>query len=147
MYRNVCFVVLVDERLRGLAIEERHVLRDRIARFLVVVHRHQLVGVLHAEHLNHLTVQMWEVINLRCALGQLDDRLVLHDPLSHGRTVGVRHGDNFYEVVVRLLRFTIATLGCVVVIFRGVVTDDFFEELELLLHRVVDPRLYGRHGF
>ena len=147
VHSDVGVVVLVNERLGGLAIQERHVLRDRIAWLHVVLDWHQLVRVLHAQHLDHLAVELRQVINLGGLRGQLDDRLVLHDPLRHGGAVGIGHGDHVHHVVVFLLGLGVAALWGVGVLARGVVADDVLEELELLLHRVVHTRLHGRHGF
>ena len=48
-------------------------------------------------------------------------------------------------VVVTLLGSGSALFRLVCVLYRRVLTDDLFEQLKLLLHRVVDTRLDGRH--
>ena len=87
-------LILEDKRFGRLASQEGHVLRHRIAWCLVIICRHKFLSVLNAKHLNHLTVQNWEVVNLRRTLSQLNDCLVLHDPLSHRRTVGITDWNN-----------------------------------------------------
>ena len=103
----MCIVILEDERLCRLAIEEAHVLADRVLGLDVVVDRNQLVGVLNAQNFKHLAVQLGQVVNLRRTLGQLNGRLVLHDPLRHGRAVRVGHRDHVHHVVVFLLDLAI----------------------------------------
>ena len=48
-------------------------------------------------------------------------------------------------VVVRLLGFTVTNLWFVAVFVRGVVPDDSRQQLELLLHGVVNPSLNRAH--
>ena len=146
VHSDVSVVVLVDERLGRLAVEERHVLGHGVAGLHVVIDRHQLVSVLDAKHLNHLAVQLGQVINLRRALGQLDHSLVLHDPLGHGRAVGVGHGDHGHQIVVAALGFTVTGRRVERVLLWGVVADDVAQQLELLLHGEVHPGLHRAHG-
>ena len=144
---DVRLVVLVYKRLDRLAVDDVHVLADRITWLAVVVvlERHELLGVLDPQHLKHLPVQVGHVVNLRRTLSQLDDRLILDDLLSHGRSVRVADGDDLDVVVVRLLGLAAAFLRLVGVAVGGVVADDTLEEPELLLHRVVHARLHSRH--
>ena len=146
VHLNVGGVVLVLERLDRLHVQDVHVLADGVAGLHVVVDGHELVSVLDAQHLDHLAVQLGQVINLRGLGGQLDHSLVLHDPLGHRGAVGVRHGDHVHHVVVLLERHAAAGDGLERIRIWGVVADDALEELELLLHRVVHTRLHGRHG-
>ena len=52
-------MILVDERLDGLAFEHAHVLGDWINGLHVIFNRYELVGVLYTQHLDHLAVQYW----------------------------------------------------------------------------------------
>ena len=124
----VRIMILVDERLDGLTLEHAHVLSDWINRLHVVFNRHELVGVLYAQYLDHLTVQYWQVINLGCLACQLQHGLVLHDALGHRATVRVANRDHIHQVVVRLLDLTILrVVRLVAVLLWGVVADDLFQ--------------------
>jgi hypothetical protein len=144
---DVGVVVLVDERLGWLTVQEGHVLRHWIAWLHVVFNRNQLVCVANTQHFNHLAVQLRQVVNLRGRLGQLNHSLVLHDPLSHGRAVWVRHWNDFHHVVVFALDHRVTTLRVVLVLAWRVVANDVLEELELLLHGEMHTRLHGAHSF
>jgi hypothetical protein len=103
VHTEVSLMVLLHERLDRFARQNVLVLLHWVRRRLVVLYRHQLVGVLDTQHLNHLTVKKGQVIQLRCTLGQLQHCLVLHDFLRHGCGVGVGHRDNVHHVVVGTL--------------------------------------------
>ena len=64
MHDDVCLVVLVQEGLDRLALEDVHVLRHGVARFHVVFNGYKLLVVLDAKHVQHLTMQDGEVIQL-----------------------------------------------------------------------------------
>ena len=146
MHRYVRIMVLWEERFDRFAVENVDILTNRIDRLLLVsIHRHKFVRVLNTENLQHLPVQVGEVVNLRSALGHLHDGLVLHNLLGHSGGVRVADGDNGNKVVVALLGLRSAFLGLVRVLVGGVVADDILKKPELLLHRVVDARLNGRH--
>ena len=110
VHLNVRLVVLVHKRLDGLTVKYVHVLGHRVTRLHVfaVLKRDQLFRFLDTQHLKHLTMQVGQVVKLRCALSQLNDRLILDDLLSHRSSVGVAYGDYFYSVVVCLLCALIA---------------------------------------
>jgi len=134
MSRNVCVMILIDKRLRRFSPQERHVLTDRITRCHVVINRHELLSILHTQHFNHLPMQNWKVVNLRCLSRQLHYSLILHDALSHRRTIGITDRYNFNHVVICLHRLWI-TCYWVVVVARGrVISNDVLKELELLFH-------------
>lgn len=103
VYADMSLVILLKERLHRLAHHDVHVLGHRIHRLHVILHRDNLVGVLHAQNLDHLTVQVREVVYLRSGLGQLMHSLILHNPLRHRGRVGVRDRDHLNLIVVRLL--------------------------------------------
>ena len=145
MRGDVRVMVLVNKRFDGLAVQERHVLAERVARLHVIVDGHQLVSVLDTQHLQHLAVQVRQVINLWGLLAELDRRLVLHDPLGHRGAVRIADRYDLHHVVVGLLGPHIPAVRGVRVILRGVLADDGFEEFELLAHAPVDPCLHRRH--
>ena len=140
-------VILVDERLDWLAVDDVHVLADRVTRLavLVVRERHKLACVLNPKHLKHLTVQVGHVVNLRRTLRQLNNCLILHNLLRHSGSVRVAYRQHIDVVVVRLLGLAAAFFRLVAVRLWRIISDDGLEELELLLHRVVDARLHRRH--
>ena len=142
---NVGLVVLLDKRLDRLAVDQVHVLLHGVHRFLVVLDRHQLVGVLDAQHVQHLTVQERQVVNLRGHLRELNDRLVLHHALRQCGCVGVRDGDDLDMAEVRLACVRLGVLDLVVVRVVRVVAHDGREHLEFLLEREVHTGLNGRH--
>ena len=63
--RNMRVVVLIDKRLHGFTLEHRHVLAYRITRLLVVLDRNQVLAILNTKYLDHLPVQVWQVVDLR----------------------------------------------------------------------------------
>ena len=142
---DVGLVVLLDECLDGLALEDVLVLLNRIDRGHVVFNRHQLGGVLDAKNLQHLAVQQRHVVQLGRSLGQLQDGLILDDLLRHGGGVGVAHRNDVDIVVVRLAGHRAALFGLVRVLLGRVVSDDVFQELELLLHAEMHARLNRAH--
>ena len=73
--------------------------------------------------------------------------MVLHDLLAHCRGVRVGHGDHVNHVIVAALGRGRAYIGLVTVILGGVIPNNIPQELELLLHGVVDPGLNGAHHF
>jgi hypothetical protein len=85
---DVRVVILVDERLDGLANQHVHVLADGVGGLDVVLGRDELVRVLYAQHLDHLTVQLRQVVYLRRLLRHLQHSLVLHHALRHGELLG-----------------------------------------------------------
>ena len=146
MHSDVGIVVLIDERFDRLAIQERHVLADRITRLHIICDGHQLLCVLDTQNLQHLTVQLRQVINLWGTLCQLDRSLVLHDPLRHRCAVGIADRNNLHQSVVAALGPTVATGRVILIVLRCVVPNDRSQQLELLLHRSVYPRLNRTHG-
>ena len=96
MHLNVRLMVLEDERLEWLALQDVHVLRNWILGLHVVWQRHELLGVLDTQNVQHGTVQLREVVNLRGHLRHLDHSLILHNPLAHGRSVGVTDRNDVY---------------------------------------------------
>ena len=145
VHSNVGVVILVDESLGGLAVQEGHVLGHGVAWLHVVFNWHKLFCVAHTQHFDHLTVQLRQVVNLRGRLRELDDSLILHDPLSHGRAVRIGHWNHFHDVIVLALGHGISTLRGVLVFAWRVVADDVLQKLELLLHGVMHASLNGAH--
>ena len=145
VHGNVGVVVLVDERLDRLAVDNVHVFRHGVCRLEVVVDGDELLCVAHAQHVQHLPVQVRQVVELWSPLGHLHDGLVLHDLLRHCGGVRVAYRDDINRVVVVLLGATRAVLGVVLVVVRSVVPDDVLEQPELLTHRIVDARLHSGH--
>ena len=146
VHGNVGIVVLVDECLRWGTVQERHVLANRVTRGHIILNWDELLSVLDAQDFQHLTVQLGQVIYLRCTLCQLNSRLVLHDPLRHRCAVGIGHGDNLNHVVVGALGAAVGTGWLVLVLIWGVVTNNLSQKLELLLHGRVNPGLNSAHG-
>ena len=143
---DVGLMVLVEERLDGLALEHSHVLGHWITRLLVVRQRHEFVCILDTQHLKHPTVELGQVINLRSHLCHLDHSLVLHNALTHGRGIGVAHGDDVDVCVVFPLGFAWGIAVWVVVVIRVcVVLDDVCQQVQLLFETVVHPRLDSTH--
>ena len=139
-------MVLVEERFDWLAFEHCHVLGHWVAGLLVVRQGHELVGILDTQHLEHPTVQLGQVVNLRGHLSHLDHSLVLHNALTHGRGIGVAHGDDVDVCVVFPLGFAWGIAVWVVVVVRVcVVLDDVGQQVQLLLEAVVHTCLHGRH--
>ena len=143
---DMCIMVLIYEGFGRFAHKERHVLADWVFRRLVILNRNKLLGVLDAQHLQHLPVKLGKVIYLRCPLSQLDGCLVLHDPLRHSGSVRVTDWNHFRRVVVGLLGLAVTCLRCVAVIFRGKVPNDPAQQLELHPHRRMNPCLNSTHG-
>ena len=114
-------------------------------RLLVIIQRNQLGGILNAQDFKHLPVQVGQVVQLRRTLRQLHHRLILHNLLRHGGSVGVGHRDYSDEIVVAFLGPGRAILGFVVVGLGGVVADNVPQQDELLLHGVVNAGLNSRH--
>ena len=148
VHLNMCFMVLVDKRLDWLAVDDVHVLRHRVTRLHVVtvLERYELLGVLDPKHFKHLAMQVWHIIKLRCTLRELQNCLILHDLLCHRRSVRVADRDDRDHVIVRFLGLAAAFFWLVAIRFWRIIRDDNFEELELLLHRIVDACLNSRHG-
>ena len=145
VHLDVCLVVLVEERLERFSFECGHVLRHRVFGFLVVRQGHKLVCVLDAQHLQHLAVQLGQVVDVRGHLCHLDDGLVLHNPLAHGGCVGVAHRDDVNVAVVFLLCAAVGLVWVVVVLGVCVVPNQPGQQLQLLLEAVVQPGLNCRH--
>ena len=59
MHLYMRLVVLFDERLDRLVHQHVLVLLYGVCRHCVLIHRHELLGVLDAQDLNHLAVQKW----------------------------------------------------------------------------------------
>ena len=89
MHLDMRLVVLVDKRLDRLHVHDVHVLRDRIDWLLIFFDRDDLLDVTQPQHLQHLPVQLGQVVELRSALRELKHCLVLNDPLRHRRRVGI----------------------------------------------------------
>ena len=106
---------------------------------------HELVGVLDAQNLQHVAVQLGHVVDVRRSLCHLHDRLILDDPLAHGGRVGVADRNHIHMVVVFLLGGCAANVWLVVVRWLRVVTDDCRQQPQLLLERVVQSSLHRRH--
>ena len=86
---QVGLVVLIIESLDRLAVHYVHVLRHRIDRLGFGGFGHDPAGILDTQSVNHLTVQVGQIINLRGGLAKLEYRLILHDLLRHGGRIGV----------------------------------------------------------
>ena len=138
-------MVLLQERLDGLAVDQVHVLAHGVRGLLVVLDRNQLVGILDTQHVEHLAVQERQVVNLWRHLRQLDHRLVLHHTLRQSGRVGVAHGDDLHVAEVSLACVRLGVFDLVVVIVVRVVAHDGGEHLQLLLEREVHTGLNGRH--
>ena len=145
VHLDVRLVVLVEERFERFSFECGHVLRHRVSGFLVVRQGHKLVCVLDAQHLQHLTVQLGQVVDVRGHLRHLDDSLVLHNPLAHGGSVGVAHRDDVNVLVIRLLGASGGFVWVVVVLGVCVVPNQPSQQLQLLFEAVVQPGLDSRH--
>ena len=113
MRHQMRFVVLISKRFNRLTTKDIHVLRHRVLRFLIPRQCNQFVCVLDTQHFQHLPMELRQVINLRGTLGQLNSRLVLHDPLRHRSGVWITDRNYLYRVVVSLLDRPVPT-------FRGV---------------------------
>ena len=146
MNLDVGLMVLVEERLDRLAFEHRHVLGHGVAWLHVVRQGHELVGILDTQHLEHPTVQLGQVVNLRSHLRHLDHSLVLDNTLAHGGRVGVAHGDDVDVGVVFPFGFAWGIAVWVVVVVRVCVVLDYVgQQVQLLFEAVVHPCLHGRH--
>ena len=99
MHSHVCFMVLVLKRFDRLQRENVFVLADRVRGMGFVRFRNNLVRIRDANQIHHLTMEKRHVIQTGRLLCQLHGRLVLHDPLSHRRSIGVRNGDNVDAVI------------------------------------------------
>ena len=92
-------------------------------------------------------MKLRQVIDVRSHLRHLDHSLVLDNALAHGRGVGVRDRDHIHQVVVTLLGALAAVLRGVLVVHVRVVTDDVFQQPQLLLQCVVHAGLHGGQDF
>ena len=142
---DVRLMVLLNERLDRLHRQQVLVLLHGVRGHHVVFNRHQLGGVLDAQHLDHLAVQQGQVVELRSSLSQLKCSLILHDLLRHRGCVRVADRDHLHHVVVRPLGLGSALFRLVAIVLGGVVGNDALEEFELLLHREVHPSLHSAH--
>ena len=130
VHRKVRGVVLRHERFGRLAFEDRHVLGDRVFWLLVIRQRHQLVGVLDAQHLQHVAVQLRQVIYVWRHLRHLNDGLILHNALRHCGRIGIADGNDVDVVVVAALGFgPLIAIGLVGVVLVRVVPDDVAQQL------------------
>ena len=116
MRRDVRLVVLVDKRRQWLPNKGVHVLADGVRRHRVVLDRYELVRVLYPEHLDHLPVQLRQVINLGGLRRHLQDGLILDYPLRHGGVVRVADRQHVYHEVVSAPRTDFAPYGHVCVL-------------------------------
>ena len=139
-------MILIRKCLDRAPHQHVHVLGHGVLRFGVLRDRHQLLSVLDPQHLQHLPVQLGQVVNLRRTLSQLQCRLVLHDPLSHRGCVRVRDGQDLHHVVVRLLGEAVPARRRVLVVRWHVVADDPLQEFELHPQAGVGARLHRAHG-
>ena len=146
MGSDMRLVVLVQERLDRLLLQDGHVLGNRVHRLDVFRKLDDVCGILNTQHTQHLLVQLAHVVQLWCLLSQLQRRLVLHDALSHGRRVGVRHRDDIHPTVEVFLAVR-ALIHLVGVLFRHVVVDHPGEDAEFVLHRSVQAGLNTGHNF
>ena len=134
-------MVLVQERFDRFHGKHRLVLRHRVHRLHVLFHRHKLVRVVYAQHLKHTPMEHGHVVYLGGLLRQLYDRLVLDNFLRHCGRVRVRHGYDINQAVIGFPRPFVPRVGVVVVIFRGILRYNALQQLQLLLHGVVDAGL------
>ena len=112
---------------------------------MVVRQGHELVCVLDPQDLQHLAVQLGQVVDVRGHLCHLDHGLVLHNPLAHGGRVGVAHRDDVNVVVVLLLGTPCGLVWVVVVLGVCVVPNQPGQQLQFLFEAVVQPGLDSRH--
>ena len=112
---------------------------------LVAWQGNQLVSVLDAQNVQHATVQLGQVVDLRSCLAQLDHGLILHQSLSHCGGVWVAHRDDIDHLEVRLACVRHTDVGLVGVVGIREVADDVLEQAELLLQAVVHPGLNSCH--
>ena len=141
-------VVLVQERLGGLAFKHEHILANRVFGLLVFLHRHQFISVLNAQNLDHLAVQQGQVIDLGSALRKLHYSLILNNPLPHRCSIRVTDGDDFHIFKIFFLDPpALIPVNFVAVFIRTKVTDNTLEKFQFLLERKVNPSLYSRHNF
>ena len=146
MHRDVRCVILVPKSLDRLPHQHAHVLRHRVHRRQVIFHRDELVRVLDAEHLQHVAVEQRQVVDLRRRLRELDNGLILHQPLGHRGCARVAHRDDVDHRVVGRAVCRRAVVGLVVV--RLVVVEPLhqrFQDPQLLLEAGVGARLDGGH--
>ena len=78
-------------------------------------------------------------------MGQLHHGLVLNNLLRHRAGIRIAHRDDVGHVVVNTLGLTTASLGLVVIVIVGVVTDDTLQQLKLLAHGIVQAGLHSTH--
>ena len=147
VHLDVRLVVLVEECLEWFALERGHVLCHRVFGFLIVRQGHELVCVLDAKHLQHLAVQLGQVVDVRGHLCHLDDRLVLHNPLAHSGRVGVAHRDDVNVFVILLLGAAVGFVWVVVILGVCVVPNQPGQKLQFLFETVVQPGLNSGHHF
>ena len=146
VHLDVGLMVLVEERFDRLALEHGHVLGHGVTGLLVVRQGHELIGILDTQNLQHPTVEFGQVVDLRGHLCHLDHSLVLHNALTHGRGIGIAHGDDVDVSVVFPLGSAWSIAVWVVVVVRVcVVLDDVGQQVQLLFEAVVHPCLYGGH--
>ena len=68
---DVRVVILINKCPHRFANQSVHILANRISWFRVVLCRNKFVSVFNAKHLNHLAMELREVINLWCRLCHL----------------------------------------------------------------------------
>ena len=117
MGTDVCFMILISESLDGLHVNYVHVFADRVFRHNLRADRNNLVYVLDTQSFQHLLVKLGQVIHLWGLLGELERSLILHNPLRHCRSVGVRNR-NYINAVIKV-RLTIGVSIDFVVIDGG----------------------------
>ena len=80
----------------------------------------------------HLPVQFRHVVHLRGLRGQLHRRLILHDPLTHGRSVRVGHRNDIYPAIEVIALYGLLIIGLIFIFVFRIITDDASNQNELL---------------
>ena len=112
---------------------------------MVLVHRNKFCRILDPQNIEHLSMQEGKIVKLRCTLGQLKNCLVLDNLLRHRSRIGIADRDNIHIVVVRLFRTAAAFSRFIVILLWCVLSNNTFQQIQLLFKREVDTGLYSRH--
>ena len=142
---DVRLVVLTNKCLQRFAGDGVLVLLDWVCWMLIVLGGDEFAGVLNTQYLNHLAVQQRQVVQLRRRLSQLQDSLVLDDLLRHSGCVGIGDWDYIHHLIVALLGFAVAFFRLELILCRGRLSNDLFEQFKLLFHAEVHTALDSAH--
>ena len=147
MDRHVRHMILEDKRFSFAAFHKTHVLRYRVGRLGFFTLRNQLINIFNAHRLQHLPVQIWQVIYLWVLLRHLYRCLILHNPLCHRCRIGVTYRTNLDVAVIFFAAVGFIICADNVVTFITRLTNNIRKQLQLCIERMIHTALHRTHHF